>query len=58
MTERKIGWYNCIDMEAYLDNNSINKGLVNAFFEDGRVLVGAITGGTGFVLMTVTALRV
>ena len=49
MTERKIGWYNCIDMEAYLDNNSINKGLVNAFFEDGRVLVGAITGGTGFV---------
>ena len=48
MTERKIVWYRCIDMEAYLDNYSDNWRIVGEFFIEDKCEVYIGRNGDGF----------
>lgn len=48
MTERNIGWYKCIDMEAYIDNYSDNWLIVDEFFIEDKCEVYIVSNGEGF----------
>lgn len=49
MSEREIGWYKCIDMEAYLDHyEQHNYKLVEEYFIDGKCEIRTIKFGEGY----------